>query len=119
MDIRGNLPGTYALSYLDEDDCTWTENGIETINADGTGGFASFDEELGCSTFETEYEWTRTGGRLAQSTLAQRERDYCEEGWAEQDPDDFTCRILAFNNAGFHCVWEEDGEMEIYRFSRQ
>lgn len=113
-----DFSGTYLLEQVSED-CTWQPLGIERKRADGTGSYTLMDQELGCSLYETEYNWSLSGASLQQNVMAEREREACDDEWTDLSPDDFACTLLPRKTGGFYCYQLNEGESEVYRLIPQ
>lgn len=113
-----DLPGTYLLDRLGGG-CAWERVGVELMRGDGTGLYQSAHRDLDCSLHETQYNWSRSGQRLIQNVLEERERDDCQDEWAPVEPEDFVCTIVPIEAGGFYCFQNEEGASELYRFAPQ
>lgn len=113
-----DFSGTYLLEQVSEA-CTWQPLGIERKRPDGSGSYTMMDQELGCSLYETEYHWTRTGATLQQTVVAEREREACTDEWTELEPEDFACTLLPRKTGGFYCYQMNENDAEVYRLIPQ
>lgn len=113
-----DFSGTYLLELVSED-CAWESLGLERKRPDGTGSYTLMDQELGCSLYETEYNWSRSGSLLQQNIVSERERDACDDEWRDVTPEDFTCTLLPRKTGGFYCYQLSEGEAKVYRLMPQ
>jgi hypothetical protein len=114
------LPGDYRILLLYENDCSWSALGAEAMAEGGEGQYYVPEEESGaCNVLETDFHWELQRSHLVQATRAQRMRGGCDEAWENDDMEDFSCNILRMDDEGFYCLWQVEGDMELYRYQRQ
>lgn len=114
----GDVSGSYDLDMLNYD-CSWTPVGQEVLNNDGTGLFTQMDDADSCVVFESRYDWAKGLSTMEQTNSKNRYRDDCASEWVDDEPYDFTCTVLAADEAGFYCMEVLEGESTLYRYTPQ
>jgi hypothetical protein len=112
-------PGKYQVEYL-SDGCEWVVEGKEELKEDGTGSYSSLSDDQSCALTEVAYTWTKTGPMIEFKDDSVQYREQCSDELVDDEKSEYSCLILSTNEKGFECLYGvEEGEGELYRFTRQ
>ncbi|WP_305857581.1 hypothetical protein [Balneatrix alpica] len=112
------LAGRYQL-FNQSDDCQSQDVvGEEQIGQDGKGLFLGREAGLDCDTSRISYQWRQQGSRLLMENGQFQGRDSCDGEWDEQIAYNASCQIINIDAKGFQCLYNEEGEISLYRYQR-
>lgn len=115
--LQPDLSGRFQVAGLGPD-CGWSNSGVETLNADGTGQYSEPDPSGQCDLYQLDYNWSQSGLSLTQESTSERMRDSCSDDWETFDAESYVCHLVGEHDSGFYCLYYFDAEPTVLRYSR-
>ena len=113
------IGGQYKVESMDED-CQWYDDGVDTLNSDGSGAYIVKDESGACDLYHLEYQWQHNNNRLTMTPSNEKFRDSCEDPeQTETDMEEYVCTIINVTDNSFQCIFDiGTPDATVSRFSR-
>lgn len=115
-----DVVGRWQTAYLDET-CQWSQAGLESINAEGSGRYVETDTAEQCELYHYEYSWQQRGKQLAMTdTKPTQFRDSCADDWqTEEGQATYYCEMMNITENSFQCLYHSgDEEPFVYQYQR-